>query len=173
MTTTHSDVLSEIQGIQQEIAKTTDDLAEVINDMRQSRVICDNLSKKLAKLNQQSVILLKKIATNAEFEPVHLKNGKKKFYGKRQYGQATSCRKEVWRIVESSKDKAWVRKFITDYPDDAVGLKVPEIRIIMELEERWKSSSDKISAQIQNQVYYFIDKGKMKKNKSDKRCYIP
>ena len=88
----------------------------------------------------------------------------------RMYGQETSLRKEIWGVLD--RDPSTYKQYIADYPDDAVGLKVSELRTIIEKEAKWQSSSTNISPQIQQHLYAFRDAGKVDRDDTQKRYYI-
>lgn len=88
----------------------------------------------------------------------------------RLYGQETSLRKEIWNVLD--RDPETYKQHIADYPEGAVGLKVSEIRVIIEKEGKWQSSSTNISPQIQQHLYGFRDAGKVDRDDANKRYYI-
>lgn len=88
----------------------------------------------------------------------------------RNYGQDTSLRKEIWAVLD--REPASYKQYLPDYPDGAAGLKVSEIKEIIEKEGKWKSTSENISPQIQGHLYKLKEEGKIHRNEEDRRYYI-
>ncbi len=81
-----------------------------------------------------------------------------------------SLKRAIWDVLE--RDSAANKRFIPDYPADAKGLKVAEIKEVIEKEGKWTTKSKSFAAQIQNAVYRLCDEKKAKRNDEDRRYYI-
>ena len=81
-----------------------------------------------------------------------------------------SLKRAIWNVLE--RDAAANKRFIPDYPADAKGLKVAEIKEVIEKEGKWTTKSKSFAAQIQNAVYRLCDEKKAKRNDEDRRYYI-
>lgn len=81
-----------------------------------------------------------------------------------------SCRGACWHAVD--RDPKEFKKIFPDYPPGAVGLKVSEVREIIESEKLWSSDGD-AGAMIQQALYSLKEKeGKMGRNEDDRRYFI-
>lgn len=88
----------------------------------------------------------------------------------RNYGQETSLRKEIWSVLD--RDPASYKQYLPDYPDEAVGLKVSEVKEIIEREGKWTSKAEDISPQIQGHLHDLKKDGKIHRNDVDRRYFI-
>lgn len=91
--------------------------------------------------------------------------------GRRNYGNSKTLRETCWEILE--RDPSTYSEYIPDYPENATGLKISELKTIIEEEGEWVSSSSDIGIQIQNALYNLKNKeGKLHRNDEDRRYYI-
>jgi hypothetical protein len=89
----------------------------------------------------------------------------------RNYDNPKSLRETCWEILD--RDPSSYRKILKDYPEGATGLKVIELKEIIEKEGKWTSSSSDIGAQVQNCLHGLRNKeGKLHRNEEDRRYYI-
>lgn len=103
----------------------------------------------------------KKAVTGNEVKPV----------AQRHYDNPKSLRETCWEILE--REPSSYRKILSDYPEEAKGLKVTELKEIIETEGVWTSSSADIGAQIQNTLHNLRNKeGKLHRNDEDRRYTI-
>jgi len=87
----------------------------------------------------------------------------------RNYGNEISLKAAIWQVLEMGPE-AW-EKILPDFPADAEGLKVSEVKEIIEAKKIWESSSENISPQIQQHLYNF-KKAKKVARGDDRRYYI-
>lgn len=89
----------------------------------------------------------------------------------RHYDNPKSLRETCWEILD--RDPSSYRKILSEYPEGAKGLKVTELKEIIETEGVWTSSSADIGAQIQNTLHNLRNKeGKLHRNDEDRRYTI-
>jgi hypothetical protein len=89
----------------------------------------------------------------------------------RNYDNDTSLPETVWDVLD--REPGEYKSLIENYPDEgAVGLKVAEIKDVIELEKKWVSSSPNISPMIQSVVGDLRYEGKLARNEDDRRYYI-
>jgi hypothetical protein len=99
-------------------------------------------------------------------------NGEKKDKvspSKRNYGSELSLRKAIWDVLD--REPETYKQYLSEYPDDAVGLRVSEMKEIIEKEGKFRSSSKNISPMIQQQVGNFKKEGKIARG-DDRRYFI-
>jgi hypothetical protein len=70
-----------------------------------------------------------------------------------------------------SRPAAAMKKMFPEYPADAKGATVGEIRDIIEKEGKW-STSGEIGPQIHNALYHLREDKKMTRNEKDRRYYV-
>ena len=87
----------------------------------------------------------------------------------RNYDNKVSLRECIWNVLDRGPD-SWA-KSIEDFPADAEGLKVSEVKEIIENEGLWESSSENISPQVQQHLYELKKKDKVARG-DDRRYYI-
>lgn len=88
----------------------------------------------------------------------------------RNYGQDTSLRKEIWAVLD--REPSSYKQYLPDYPDGAVGLKISELKEIIEQEGKWTSKAENISPQIQGHLHDLKKDGKIHRNEEDRRYFI-
>ncbi len=88
----------------------------------------------------------------------------------KNYTNEMSLTEAVWDVLE--RDVKSIQTVIKDYPKDAVGLKIPEIRDIIQQEKKWSSSSENISPQVTQQVAVLRHEGKLARDEENRRYYI-
>lgn len=64
-----------------------------------------------------------------------------------------------------------IKKMIAGYPEEGKGLKVSEIKEIIENEGKWSTKSD-IGPQIHNALFALRNANKVKRNEEDRRYYL-
>lgn len=65
-----------------------------------------------------------------------------------------------------------VRKLISNYPKNAMGLNITELMHIVKVEQKWTSKSENILPQIQQALYALRKEGKIERNKETKRYEV-
>lgn len=88
----------------------------------------------------------------------------------RNYDNKISLREAIWQVLDQGPDE-WA-KHIPDLPEDAEGLKVSEIREIIDMTKIWESSSDNISNQVQQHLFKLSKVEKKIARGKDRRYYI-
>lgn len=89
----------------------------------------------------------------------------------RNYDNDTSLPETIWEVLDREPQEYLT--VIPEYPDaTAVGLKVSEIKDVIEAEKKWVSSSPNISPMIQSAVGDLRYEGKLARNEDDRRYYI-
>lgn len=88
----------------------------------------------------------------------------------RNYDNKISLREAIWQVLDQGPEQ-WA-KHLPDLPEDAEGLKVSEIREIIDLTKIWESSSDNISNQVQQHLYKLNKMEKKIARGKDRRYYI-
>jgi hypothetical protein len=89
--------------------------------------------------------------------------------GQRNYDNEMSLPQAIWDVLDRKSNT--YKKYIPDYPDGADGLKVSEIKDVIEAEKKWVSSSENISPQIQQVVGKLREDGKLARSE-DRRYFI-
>ena len=98
----------------------------------------------------------------------------------RNYGQELTLPEAIWDALDrnpatyKSIISPETRKpIITDeYSDASVGLKVSEIKEVIEAERKWVSSSNNISPQVQGVIGKLKHEGKLARNEADRRYFV-
>lgn len=80
-----------------------------------------------------------------------------------------SLKQYVFEI--GSRANAAMKKMFPEYPADAKGATVGEIRDIIEKEGKW-STTGEIGPQIHNALYHLRENKKMTRNEKDRRYYV-
>lgn len=80
-----------------------------------------------------------------------------------------SLKRYVFEI--GSRANAAMKKMFPEYPADAKGATVGEIRDIIEKEGKW-STTGEIGPQIHNALYHLREDKKMTRNEKDRRYYV-
>lgn len=88
----------------------------------------------------------------------------------RNYQNEIKLPAAVWDALD--RDPTKYKGLVDGYPEGAVGLKVSEIKEVIEHEKKWVSSSDNPSPQIQQVVGNLRHEGKLARNDEDKRYFI-
>jgi hypothetical protein len=70
------------------------------------------------------------------------------------------------------KGSFYMKKHLPEYPAGAKGLKVSELKEIIEKSESWTTSSENIAGQIQNALYFLREAKKIDRNDEDRRYFI-
>lgn len=110
----------------------------------------------------------KKAAAAAKAAP---KGAHKVAPSERNYTNEISLKRAIWNVL--SADPKTFKKHLENYPfDTAYGMKVSELKEIIEKEQIWTSSSENIAPQIQTQIYALRNEGKVARNDEDRRYYI-
>jgi hypothetical protein len=97
-------------------------------------------------------------------------NANKVSASERNYSNEMSLRAAVWDVMDR-KPAEWRKILGDDLPADVTGLKVSDIKNIIEAEKKWTSSSENISPQVQQAVYTLKNDGKVSRG-DDKRYSI-
>lgn len=87
----------------------------------------------------------------------------------RNYSNEISLKEAIWDVLDRSP-KEW-QKSIPDFPSDAEGLKISEIKELIEKEGKWVSSASDISPQLQSHIYNLKNAGKVTRGEGG-RYYI-
>lgn len=74
------------------------------------------------------------------------------------HGNATSLKDTIFEVL--SRTSAQHKKSLPEYPANETGLKVPEIKEIIEKEKSWVSSSKQIGTLVQQALYKLVEEGK-------------
>lgn len=74
------------------------------------------------------------------------------------YGNTTSLKDTIFEVL--SRTPAQHKKILPEYPANETGLKVPEIKDIIEKEKSWVSSSKQIGTLVQQALYKLVEEGK-------------
>ena len=88
----------------------------------------------------------------------------------RENENSPKLKKVVWDIL--CKGSFYLRKNVTDYPPEARGLKVSELKEIIEKSENLTTSSENTVSQIQNALYSLREAKKIDRNDEDRRYFI-
>ena len=81
-----------------------------------------------------------------------------------------SLKRVVWDML--GKGSFYMKKHLPEYPAGAKGLKVSELKEIIEKSESWTTSSENIAGQIQNALYFLREAKKIDRNDEDRRYFI-
>lgn len=87
----------------------------------------------------------------------------------RNYGQEMTLKEAAWDVLSRPKD--W-HKILPDLPEGVKGLKITEIKKIIEKEENWKSSSSNIAPQLQQHLTALRENDKVERDEESKRYNI-
>lgn len=90
--------------------------------------------------------------------------------GGRKYGQGISLPEAVWDALD--RPPTAFSQILGDYPTEAVGLKVVELKRVIENEKKWVSSSNNISPMLQQVVADLRMEGKISRNDADHRYFV-
>jgi hypothetical protein len=74
------------------------------------------------------------------------------------HGNTTSLKDTIFEVL--SRTPAQHKKILPEYPANETGLKVPEIKDIIEKEKSWVSSSKQIGTLVQQALYKLVEEGK-------------
>lgn len=87
----------------------------------------------------------------------------------RNYSNPVGLKQTIWEVLDRSP-KEWA-KILDDFPADAEGLQISEIKEIIEKEGKWKSSSENISTQLSSHLFNLKGEGLIARG-TDSRYYI-
>lgn len=87
----------------------------------------------------------------------------------KNYSNQKTLKETFWEVL-SRDPKEW-KKVIADLPENATGLKVSEVKQIIDSEGVWVSSSDNIRSMLQTLVYNLGKEGKIQRG-DDRRYHI-
>jgi hypothetical protein len=76
----------------------------------------------------------------------------------RPSANALSLKDTIFEVL--SRNPAQYKKILPEYPANETGLKVPEIKDIIEKEKSWVSSSKQLGTLVQQALYKLVEEGK-------------
>jgi len=88
----------------------------------------------------------------------------------KEHDNSPSLKRVVWDML--GKGSFYMKKHLPEYPAGAKGLKVSELKEIIEKSESWTTSSENIAGQIQNALYFLREAKKIDRNDEDRRYFI-
>jgi len=88
----------------------------------------------------------------------------------KEHDNSPSLKRVVWDML--GKGSFYMKKHLPEYPAGARGLKVSELKEIIEKSESWTTSSENIAGQIQNALYFLREAKKIDRNDEDRRYFI-
>jgi hypothetical protein len=127
--------------------------------------------EKTKKINNRSISKKQKL-DNVEINHFVKKITPKKNLTKSKNQQKNKSLRETCLEV-LSRDNSIFSEIFENYPENSRGLKVSELKHIIETEGLWNSISSNVSAQIQNTLHKLKNKeGLIDKNEEDRRYFI-
>jgi hypothetical protein len=109
-------------------------------------------------------------AEGAKRSPGRPPKAEKAVSAEKDHDNSPSLKRVVWDML--SKGSFYMKKHLPEYPAGAKGLKVSELKEIIEKSESWTTSSENIAGQIQNALYFLREAKKIDRNDEDRRYFI-
>lgn len=187
--TTEKSLFEQIEELRQEAESHQADADSKMNEVKEAMTHRNEVLAKLSEFLKEAAeepLQLKEASANGTpalkkigLTPKHGKGKpgrpKKVVAGKvaptqRNYDNAMSLTEAIWDVLDRDTPATY-KKVIPDYADDTVGLKVSEIKDIIEAEKKWQSSAENISPQIQQHVGNLRHEGKLARGEN-RRYFI-
>lgn len=175
-------IMEEIADLQNVAAEKKEELTEALQNLKEKYgEIKDFVNSAEAEIEEIAHVEdFKQISPLAPKQrPNYQKPTQKKLQKQRNYGQQFSLPEVLWSALDRDPStyktilNPVTRKHIfTDYPDNAVGLKISEIREIIKAERKWRSSSNDITPQLQQALGKLRYEGKISRNQEDRRYFV-
>ena len=109
-------------------------------------------------------------AEGAKRGPGRPPKAEKAVSAEKEHDNSPSLKRVVWDML--GKGSFYMKKHLPEYPAGARGLKVSELKEIIEKSESWTTSSENIAGQIQNALYFLREAKKIDRNDEDRRYFI-
>jgi len=151
-TMSRTEALADIRKLEQEAVELETEFNEKMDGIMQKiAAAASGTASEEAPVRRRNVPSAKPAAkhknTSVKNKP---KNGAKVSPTERNYTNEMSLKQAIWDVLDRNP-KEWA-KLLDDFPSDAEGLQISEIKEIIETEKKWVSNSDDISTQLSSHL---------------------